>query len=144
MASSFIQLLASDKLNRDNYGKWKSNLNTILVMDDLRFVLMEGCPPVPDSTANRNVQDAYDRWIRANDKARVYILATISDVLSKKHENMVTTKEVMDLLQVMFGQLSSSIRHDAIKYVYNSRIKEETSIREHGSTSILQKLMGLS
>ena len=55
MASSFIQLLASNKLNGDNYGTWKSNLNTILVMDDLRFVLTEEHPRVPSLTANRNV-----------------------------------------------------------------------------------------
>ncbi|TYK05842.1 gag/pol protein [Cucumis melo var. makuwa] len=35
MNSSILQLLASEKLNGDNYVAWKSNLNTILVVDDL-------------------------------------------------------------------------------------------------------------
>ena len=43
MASSFVQLLVYEKLNGDNYNIWKSNLNNILVMDDLRFVLTKEC-----------------------------------------------------------------------------------------------------
>ena len=69
MTNSIVQLLASEKLNGGNYATWKSNLNTILVIDDLRFVLTEECPPNPILNTNRTVQDAYDRWIKANDKA---------------------------------------------------------------------------
>jgi len=44
---------------------------------------------------------------------------------------MVTAKEIMDSLQALFGQPSSSAMHDAIKYVYNCRMKEGTNVREH-------------
>ncbi|XP_022157194.1 uncharacterized protein LOC111023968 [Momordica charantia] len=131
MSTSNIQLLASDKLNGDNYRIWKSNLNTILVIDDLRFVLTEECLPAFTPNANRTVRDAYDRWVKANEKACVYILASISDVLSKKHEGLAIAREIMDSLQALFGQPSTSIMHDAIKYVYNCRMKEGSSVREH-------------
>ena len=61
MNSSIVRLLASEKLNGDNYAAWKSNLNTILVVDDLRFVLTEECPQNPASNANRTGREAYDR-----------------------------------------------------------------------------------
>ncbi|KAA0056365.1 gag/pol protein [Cucumis melo var. makuwa] len=93
MNSSIVQLLASEKLNGDNYATWKSNLNTILVADDLRFVLTEECPQTLASNANRASRKAYDRWIKANEKARVYILASMSDVLAKKHESLDKGKE---------------------------------------------------
>ena len=54
MTSSKVHY-AYEKLNGDNYATWKSNLNTILVIDDLRFVLTEECPPNPNSNANRTV-----------------------------------------------------------------------------------------
>ena len=73
MNSSIVQLLASEKLNGDNYAAWKSNLNIILVVDDLRFVLTEECPQIHASNANRTSRKAYDRWIKANEKACVYI-----------------------------------------------------------------------
>ncbi|XP_038904195.1 uncharacterized protein LOC120090541 [Benincasa hispida] len=131
MSTSIIQLLASEKLNGDNYGTWKSNINTILVIDDLRFVLTEECPPSPGPHANRTVYDAYDIWVKANEKAQVYILASIFDVLSKKHERLATAREIIDSLQSLFGQPSTSAMHDAIKFVYNCRMKEGTFVREH-------------
>ncbi|TYJ96919.1 gag/pol protein [Cucumis melo var. makuwa] len=60
----------------------------ILVIADLRFVLMEECSSLPTKNASQSVRDAYDRWTAANDKARLYILASMSDILSKKHEIM--------------------------------------------------------
>ncbi|XP_038899062.1 uncharacterized protein LOC120086462 [Benincasa hispida] len=131
MSNSIIQLLASDKFNEEGYSNWKSNINTILVVDDLRFVLTKERPPVPSSTVTRNVRDVYDSCIRANEKARAYILASISDVLNKKYEVIPTAREIMASLQKMFGQPSSSVRHETIKYVYVTRMKDGTNVREH-------------
>ncbi|XP_038874918.1 uncharacterized protein LOC120067424 [Benincasa hispida] len=131
MSNSVIQLRASDKFNRDGYSKWKSNINTILVVDDVRFMLIEECSPVPSSTATRNVLDIYDRWVRANGKARAYILASISDVLNKKYEVMGTARETMVSLQEMYGQPSFSVRHEVITYICVMRMKDGTSVREH-------------
>ncbi|XP_038882362.1 uncharacterized protein LOC120073628 [Benincasa hispida] len=131
MNNSIIQLLASEKLNGDNYSAWKSNLSTILVVDDLRFVLIEECPQAPASNANRTIREAYDRWAKANEKARIYILASMSDVFAKKHEYLATAKEIIDSLREMFGQTSWSLRHETIKHIYTKRIKEGTSVREH-------------
>ncbi|TYK03174.1 gag/pol protein [Cucumis melo var. makuwa] len=129
--SLIVQLLAFEKLNGDNYAAWKSNLNTILVVDDLRFILTEECPQIPASNVNQASRKAYDRWIKANEKARVYILASMSDVLAKKHESLATAKEIMDSLKGMFRQPEWYLRHEAIKYIYTKRMKEGTSVREH-------------
>ncbi|TYJ96908.1 gag/pol protein [Cucumis melo var. makuwa] len=63
----------------------------ILVIADLRFVLMEECPPFLTKYASQSERDVYDRWTKANDKARLHILASMSDILSKKHEIMEVT-----------------------------------------------------
>ncbi|XP_022158062.1 uncharacterized protein LOC111024637 [Momordica charantia] len=131
MSTSIITLLVAQKLNDENYKQWKSNINTILMIDDLRFVLQEDCPQAPAPNATVAVRNIYDRWIKANDKAKVDILASISDVLAKKHENSVITKEIMDSLQSMFGQPSSQARHEALNSIYNSRMKKDSSVREH-------------
>ncbi|KAA0064270.1 gag/pol protein [Cucumis melo var. makuwa] len=131
MNSSIVQLLASKKLNGDNYAAWKSNLNTILVVDDLRFVLTEKCPQTPASNANRASREVYDRWIKENEKTCLYILASMSDVLAKKHKSLATAKEIMDSLKGMFGQPEWSLTHEAIKYIYTKHMKKGTSVREH-------------
>ncbi|KAA0067938.1 gag/pol protein [Cucumis melo var. makuwa] len=113
MSCSIIALLKKDQLTGENYATWKSKLNMILVIADLRFVLMEECPPFPTKYASQSVRDAYDCWTKANDKAHLHILASISDILSKKHEIMVTARQIMDSLREMFGQPSIQIKQEA-------------------------------
>ena len=64
-------------------------------------------------------------------KTKVYMLASMSDILAKKHESMITAKEIMDSVQGMFGQQSTQARHNALKYIFNSRMPEGTSVRDH-------------
>uniref|UniRef100_A0A9I9EAT4 Uncharacterized protein n=1 Tax=Cucumis melo TaxID=3656 RepID=A0A9I9EAT4_CUCME len=45
----------------------------------------------------------------ANDKTKAYIMASIYDIHAKKYEMMVNEKLIMDSLQAMFGQPSSSL-----------------------------------
>ena len=37
MVSPIISILSNDKLTGENYIKWKSNMNAILVCEDLKF-----------------------------------------------------------------------------------------------------------
>ncbi|TYK06521.1 gag/pol protein [Cucumis melo var. makuwa] len=84
----------------------------ILVIVDLRFVLIEECPPFLTKYASQSVRDAYDCWTNANDKARLHILASMSNILSKKHEIMVTARQIMDSLREMCGQPSIQIKQE--------------------------------
>ncbi|KAA0052189.1 DNA-binding protein HEXBP-like [Cucumis melo var. makuwa] len=113
MSFSIIALLKKDQLTGENYAMWKSKLNMILVIAYLCFVLMEECLPFPTKNASQRVRDAYDRWTKANDKACLYILASMSNILSKKHEIMVTARHIMDSLREMFGQPSIQIKQEA-------------------------------
>ena len=69
--------------------------------------------------------------MKANEKDRVYILTSMSDVLANKHKSLAKTKEIMDSLREMFGQLEWSLRQEAIKYIYTKCMKKGTSVREH-------------
>ena len=40
-----IAILSSEKCNDENFVKWKSNLNIILICKNYKFVLTEECPP---------------------------------------------------------------------------------------------------
>ncbi|KAA0026005.1 gag/pol protein [Cucumis melo var. makuwa] len=116
----------------------------ILVIAELRFVLMEECPPFPSQNASQSVKDAYDRWTKANDKARLYMMSSMSDILNKKHEIMVTARQIMDSLREMFGQPSIQIKQEAIKYVYYSflqfRCNVEMNKIEYNMTTFLKEL----
>ena len=44
---------------------------------------------------------------------------------------MVFGQEIMESLCEMFGQLSTRINHDALKFIFNTRMNEGTPVREH-------------
>ena len=79
-----IALLANEKPSGDNFIKWKSNINIVLICENQKFVLTEECP----------VRERYDSWIHSNKKACGYMLASMNDVLRKKQEDMENAYEI--------------------------------------------------
>ena len=107
MVSPIISILSNDKLTRENYVKWKSNMNGILVCEDLKFVLTEECPPEPARNAGQVVRDTYQKWVAANEKAHCYLLVGMSEVFAAKHEPMALASQMMESLQGSLGSLRS-------------------------------------
>ena len=62
-SNPIIALLANESLTSDNFVKWKSNVNIVLVCENNRFVLIEECPAEPAANAARSVRESYERWI---------------------------------------------------------------------------------
>lgn len=58
-------------------------------------------------------------------------MASIIDVLAKKHESTIAAREITDSLHGMFGQNSTQNKHDALKFIFNASMNEGTSVREH-------------
>src|SRR5215813_8985828 len=131
MVSPIISILSNDKLIGENYIKWKSNMNAVLVCKDLKFVLTEECPPEPAINTSQAIRDAHQKWVKANEKARCYLLAGMSDVLTVKPEPMATAYQMLQSLQGLFGQPSERLRHEATVSAMTARMKEGTSVRDH-------------
>ena len=60
LGNPITALLSRDVLIGDNFSKWKSNLNIVLVSESIRYVLTESCPPVPTANAARALKE--DFW----------------------------------------------------------------------------------
>ena len=126
-----IALLANEKLSGDNFVKWKSNVNIVLICENQKFVLTEECPLEPLANASRTVRERYDSWIHSNNEAHCYMLASMNDVLRKKHEDKDTANEIWESLQAMFGQQSDQCRHEATRSYMNAKMKKGVLVREH-------------
>ena len=88
MSNPIMALLSKDVLTGENFPKWKSNLNIVLVSESIRFILTEDRPPLPGPSASRNLKEDFDKWNMANNKVVGYMLASISDTLRTKVEGM--------------------------------------------------------
>ena len=54
-SNPIIALLANESLTGDNFVKWKSNVNIVLVCENNRFVLTEECLAEPAANAVHSV-----------------------------------------------------------------------------------------
>ncbi|KAH9743690.1 hypothetical protein KPL70_003387 [Citrus sinensis] len=86
---------------------------------------------VPADDAHRNQRRLYEKWQKANEMGKCYILASISNILQTKHQNLETATEIMDSLQQMFGQSTRSARQAALKGIMNSKMGKGTRVRDH-------------
>ena len=107
MGGSFNPLsviLKENKLIGPNNIDWKKNLNLVLTAEGYKFVLTDVCPLELDSHSLKEKVEAYQNWRKADEMARCYILASMSNVLQHQHESMATTYDMMLNLKEMFGE----------------------------------------
>ena len=78
----------------------------MLISENIRFILIDPCPPVPAANAQRAMRNNYDRWMNANNRAISYMLASMSDTLRSKIERKETAVEILEALHEMFGKQS--------------------------------------
>ena len=131
LGNPIIALLSKDVLTGDNFSKWKSNLNIVLVSESIRYVLTESCPPVPTANAARTLKEDFERWNSSNNKAKAYMLASMSDALRTKLENKETAVEILDTLQEMFGMQNEQARMEATRKYMNAKMSPGTYVRDH-------------
>ena len=88
-------------------------------------------PPQPNNNATRHVREEYDHWVTSNNKAIVYMLATMSDVLRAKFETKETAIEILNSLQEIFGQKNEQACIEITGKYTTPRIKSGTLVRDH-------------
>ncbi|KAH9782875.1 hypothetical protein KPL71_009102 [Citrus sinensis] len=124
-------ILSQNKLTGENYIDWKINLFIVLTAEKYKYVLTQPCPPVSVDDAHRNQRRLYEKWQKANEMAKCYILSSISNILQTKHQNLEIATEIMDSLQQMFGQSTRSARQAALKGIMNSKMGKGTRVCDH-------------
>lgn len=129
-------ILNQNKLTNQYYIDWEHNLFKVLDAENYKFVLTQHCPQKPALGVARNVRMPYVKWQKANEMAKYYIMASISNDLQNKHQNMATAAEIMNSLDKMFSQRksqegpSSLFEHNHLNEwkVQGAKINEVTKI----------------
>ena len=100
----------------------KETLNLVLTAQEYKFVLTDVCPPPLDSDYSKEEVEAYQLWRKANEMARCYILASMSNILQHQHENMATTYDMMMNLKEMIGEQNRAGRQVAMRALLNTKM----------------------
>ena len=79
----------------------------------------------------RALKEDFERWNSSNNKAKAYMLASMSDALRTKLENKETAVEILDTLQEMFGMQNEQARMEATRKYMNAKMSPGTYVRDH-------------
>ena len=63
--------------------------------------------------------------------AKCYILASISNVLQHQMQDVELASDIMLSLKEMFDEQGHSARQETMRQIYNTKMVEGTSMREH-------------
>ncbi|KAL6323869.1 hypothetical protein AAG906_005865 [Vitis piasezkii] len=124
-------ILTQNKLEGPNYVDWKRNLDILLTAEEYKFVLSEVCPEKPGEGATQDQIKAHQKWVKADEMARCYILASMSNVLQHQHQKMDTAYDILENLKEMFGDQTSAARQNALREILTSKMEEGTQVRTH-------------
>ena len=94
-------------------------------------MLTQPCPSFPSLDAHFEEKQQYDRWQKSNEMAKCYILAFISNVLQHQMQDVELASDIMLSLKEMFGEQGHSARQEIMRQIYNTKMAEGTSVREH-------------
>ncbi|XP_062114103.1 uncharacterized protein LOC133825130 [Humulus lupulus] len=131
MASNpIIVLMTKELLTAKNFMKGKYNINIVLISDNSKFVVTENKPDFLGENAMKSVREKYDRWTFANNKAKAYMPASMSEMLKNKMEDVKTAFDIMEQLQEMFGHKSAQASFKAPKKYVNC-MAPGNHVRDH-------------
>ena len=87
-------ILQQNRLTGPNYIDWKRNLDIVLTAESYKFVLTEACPDAPDGDSTPEEIEYHKKWVKADEMARCYILASMSNVLQHQHKDLPTAYDL--------------------------------------------------
>ena len=134
--SPLVAILNQNKLTGSNYVYWKRNLDIVLTAEKHKSVLTQPCPNFPSLDDSLEEKQRYDRWQKSNEMTKCYILASILNVLQHQMQDVGLASNIMLSLKEMFGEQGHSARQETMRQIYNTKMAEGSSIREHCLTMI--------
>lgn len=124
-------ILNHNKLIGSNYVDWRRNLDIVLTAEGYKYVLTTPCPETPGSDAQPSEVELYQKWVKADEMARCYMLASMTNILQHQHQSFGSAYDIIMNLKEMFGDQGRSARQKAMWTLMNTRMTEGTPVREH-------------
>ena len=106
-------------------------MDIVLIVEEHKYVLTQPYPNFPSLDTPLEEKQRYDRWQKSNEMAKCYILTSISNVLQHQMQDVKLVSDIMLSLKEMFGEQGRSARQETMRQIYNTKMAEGSSIREH-------------
>ncbi|XP_073024346.1 uncharacterized protein [Primulina eburnea] len=138
-------ILDPNKLTGPNYHDWFRNLKIVLNSKRIAYVLdkkpLKEAAPDISRTELAKLEKHWDHDLQA----KSYMLASMSNELQRRFEDEVNGADIHLHLKELYVVQTRSKRHATVKELMTTRLREGTSVHEHGVRMIglIEKLVGL-
>ncbi|XP_040945812.1 uncharacterized protein [Gossypium hirsutum] len=127
---SLQSILEKDKLNSLNFLVWFRNLRIVLKQEHKLYIIEEPVPYEPVANGSRTNKDAYKKHLDDMLDIGCLMLATMTPVLQKQHEDMVAYDMIQHLKELYEGQACEE-RYKASKALFRCKMVEGTPVGTH-------------
>ena len=106
-------------------------MDIMLTAEGYKFVLTTPKPPEPEPEASKEVKEQFEKWTKANDMAKYYILVSMSNILQHQHQYFTVASDIMFNLREMFGLQGRLARQRAMREFLSSKMSEGSPVQDH-------------
>ena len=96
-------ILNQNKLTRPNEVDWKKNLDIVLTAKEYKYVLIEERLDLSAANPPRLERKRYEKWVKADEIARCYILVSMYSILQNQLKDYLSTTDMILSLKEIFG-----------------------------------------
>ena len=96
-----------------------------------KIVLTKPYPIDQNEESDKEDKEAFKAWMRFDEIARCYILASMNNVLQQEHSHIEIAKSMINNLVDIFGDQTRQEKQATIRKLINYRIRPETPVRVH-------------
>ena len=118
-------------LGQQNFIDWKRNLDIVLTADGYKYVLTDPKPQEPGPDSSAEDKEKFEKWVKANDMAKCYILASVSNVIQPQHQFYTVASDILFSIKEMFGTQGRLERQRAMRDFLKAKMSEGTPVQEH-------------
>ncbi|XP_070057553.1 uncharacterized protein LOC142167101 [Nicotiana tabacum] len=116
----------------------ESAIHDCLILFQLMEPPPKECPKKPNEDATDDQVKSYDKWVKADEMAQYYILASMANILQHHHHSMGSAYDMLKSLKEMFGEQNRATKQTTMKALLNTKMVEGSSVKDH-----VLKMMGL-
>ena len=102
-SNPLARILDTHRLTGPNYKDWLRNYKIVFGSKKLTHVLDQD-PLTLSPHPSIEQRASQEKWIDEDNKARYYMLGSMSDELQCQHEDIKTARQILAHLQEMFGE----------------------------------------
>ncbi|KAK6151810.1 hypothetical protein DH2020_014445 [Rehmannia glutinosa] len=125
-------ILDTNRLTSPNFVDWLRNLRIVLQSECREYVLDAAPPQNPPVNTTEEEFAKHRKQMNDDAQAWCYMLASMSNELQRQNDGLKHATEILLHLKELYGEHTRQARYQILKELFRCRMKEGSSVHDHG------------